>query len=142
MPLEEIRNKYASRFEHPVSVSIIFILLWVIFLWFIGPENKLSSYVTKMNYPVKAELPWNLCGIQHLCRAPATPPAQLELVCFPGQELGGQSKTVTASEVIHHRKRMWKISDNQFWLMRTLRFPFFSLYYNLGHRGRNRDAFW
>ena len=38
----KIRDKYASRFEHLVFVSVIFILFQVIFLMFIGPENKLS----------------------------------------------------------------------------------------------------
>lgn len=125
------------------GLSIWFLFLSFLFcsnLFFFGLLGLRTNY--HMNYHMKAELPWNLPGIQYLCRAPARPPVQLELVCFPGQELGGQSKTVTTNEVVPHHKRIWKINDNHFWLMRIFRFPFYSLFYNLGCRGRRRDCFW
>lgn len=100
------------------GLSIWFLFLSFLFcskLFFFGLLGLRTNY--HMNYHMKAELPWNLPGIQYLCRAPARPPVQLELVSFPGQELGGQSKTVTASEVVPHRKKMWKINDKQSFLV-------------------------
>lgn len=59
------------------------------------------------------QLPWNLHGIQHPFRAPGTQSSQKEPVHCLNQKLGGQSKTVTASEVIHHHGRIWKKRDKQ-----------------------------
>lgn len=82
------------------------------FFGFIGPENKLSHELPYEGSYCETFLAFSIsAGLQldHLF--------QLELVCFPGQELGGQSKTVTASEVVPHRKKMWKINDKQSFLV-------------------------
>lgn len=131
------KRQVCFKFWASGFVSIIYILLRVIFPWFIGTENKLSSYITRINHHMKVEFLWNIHGIQHSCRAPPTPPAHLELVCFPSQELDGQSKTMTAGEMIHHSARIWKVNDKQSSLIKeNPQILFHDLDYNLGNKRR------